>query len=554
MEIAVLSVSERGFVPIHSTTKGHPKPSVPTQDEKLPPDSARRSHIPDVPKRLTPIPLLVRHGRTALTNHVLVSATLGVLLACGSDEKEKQPVATPSESADATGVSPTTAGTGGPLASTGPVAPTPPGSATVGPGGGTDGNGTGTPSAGTNTDDGTTSTDGSDVGTGGDDADGGTGTETDISSTEPTPTSSATVDDSSGTTDATDQSTDSTSEPDDTSGEPTDGSTGTGDDTSGQPTAEGDLCDVGVWDGSEPQPLSLTGNTFAHDPTMVEANGTFYRFWTGDRIPSATSTDLLHWEDAPTAYTGGYPSWVNEWLGGVPGQTFNFPWAPDVSYFNDTFHLYSSFSAKFGDNISCITHLTSDGPTPGNWTDHGPVICTQGNEPYNAIDADVALDTDGNPYFSFGSFWDGIMAFPLNADGSRKGNDITRLAWAREIEAPVLLRRCGYYYLFVTWGLCCPGEGRSVSNLSYRVAVGRSENILGPYVDREGRAMLDGGGTLLVQGDRVQWAAAGHSDVIVTGSKIYHYYHAYRQSNGQAQLRIVELPFDDEGWPVPGGP
>ena len=333
-----------------------------------------------------------------------------------------------------------------------------------------------------------------------------------------------------------------------------DDSTTTGGDDSGEPGADGDRCDVGVWDGSVPQPLALSGNTFAHDPTMVEANGTFYRFWTGDRIPSATSTDLLHWENAPTAYSGGYPAWVNEWLNGVPGQTFNFPWAPDVSYFNGQFHLYSSFSAKFGDNISCMTHLTSDGPTPENWTDHGPVICTEGNEPYNAIDADVALDTEGNPYLSFGSFWDGIMAFPLNADGSRKGSDITRLAWAREIEAPVLLRRCGYYYLFVTWGLCCPGEGRSVNDLSYRVAVGRSENILGPYVDRDGKAMLDGGGTLLVEGDGVQWAAAGHSDVIVTGSKIYHYYHAYRQSNGQAQLRIVELPFDDEGWPVPGGP
>lgn len=341
----------------------------------------------------------------------------------------------------------------------------------------------------------------------------------------------------------------------------TGGNAGTGGSAGSDPGTGGgagsggdDLCDVGVWDGQPPEVLSLSGNTFAHDPTMVEANGVFYRFWTGDFIPQATSTNLTHWQNAPSVYGNDYPAWSDQWRAGVQNETFNFPWAPDVSFFNGKFHLYSSFSAKFGDNISCITHLTTDDIASGNWTDHGPVICTQGNENYNAIDADVGLDEEGTPWLSFGSFWDGIMAFRLNPDGSRAGNDLTRLAWASQIEAPVLFRRCGYYYLFVTWGLCCPGEGRSVDQLTYRVAVGRSENIMGPYVDRNGTPMVDGGGTLLVQGDGVEWAAAGHSDVIATGDKIYHFYHAYRQSNGAAQLRIVELPFDEQGWPVPGGP
>lgn len=320
--------------------------------------------------------------------------------------------------------------------------------------------------------------------------------------------------------------------------------------TGGTGGASNDLCDVGVWNKSAPVPLTLSGNTFAHDPTMIEDNGTYYRFWTGVNIPMAKSTNLTSWQDGTAVYRNGYPAWVNTWLSGVPGQTFNFPWAPDVSRFNGRIHIYSSFSAKFGDNISCITHLSTDNIAQGNWTDHGPVICSKGDENYNAIDADVALDTAGTPWLSFGSFWDGIMAFRLNADGSRAGTDMTVLASASEIEAPVILRRCGYYYLFVTWGLCCPGEGRTVSQLTYRVAVGRSTNIMGPYVDKNGTPMVNGGGTLLVQGDKAQWAAAGHSDVIVSGDKIYHFYHAYRQPGGQAQLRIVELPFDDQGWPV----
>jgi arabinan endo-1,5-alpha-L-arabinosidase len=127
---------------------------------------------------------------------------------------------------------------------------------------------------------------------------------------------------------------------------------------------------------------------------------------------------------------------------------------------------------------------------------------------------------------------------------------LTRLAWAKEIEAPVLFRRCGYYYLFVSWGLCCPGQGRSVDQLTYRVAVGRSKNILGPYVDKTGKNMVDGGGTLMVQGDDT-FAAAGHSDVLVTHDRIYHLYHAYRRPSGNAELRMVEMPCDQNGWPVP---
>lgn len=320
---------------------------------------------------------------------------------------------------------------------------------------------------------------------------------------------------------------------------------------SGDPT-----CEQGVWDGTTPEILSLSGNTFAHDPTMIKADGVYYRFWTGNHIPSATSSNLTNWSNAPTVYDGSYPSWVNPWLAGISGETFNFPWAPDVSYFGGKYHIYSTFSAKFGDNISCISHLSTSDIASNDFTDHGPVICTQGSENYNAIDADVGVTPDGTPWLSFGSFWGGIYAFELNPDGSRKdeSSELTHLAWASQIEAPVLFYRCGYYYLFVTFGLCCPGEGRTVDQLTYRVAMGRSTSITGPFVDKNGTALTEGGGTLLVEGDGVTWAAAGHSDVLFDGDKIYHLYHAYRQSNGAAELRIVELPFDDEGWPVAGGP
>lgn len=335
-------------------------------------------------------------------------------------------------------------------------------------------------------------------------------------------------------------------------------SAGTNAGASGETTdAESRSC-ASAFDGVRPPPLTLSGNTFAHDPTMIAAGGSYYRFWTGDFVPSAKSTDLKNWENTPSVYGREYPVWVADWRADHPGNTFNFPWAPDIAYFGGKYHLYASFSAFFGRNSSCITHLSTDDLNAPQWTDHGPVICSESADNFNAIDPDVGIDADGKAWLAFGSFWDGIFAFALDDAGNRVGTETARLAWANEIEAPVLFYRCGYYYLFVSWGLCCPGEGRNVGDLSYRVVVGRSEHVLGPYVDRAGVPLLDGGGTLVVEGDHRTFAAAGHSDVLsdvlVDGERTYHVYHAYRQSDGGAELRIAELPFDAEGWPVGGAP
>lgn len=54
-------------------------------------------------------------------------------------------------------------------------------------------------------------------------------------------------------------------------------------------------------------------------------------------------------------------------------------------------------------------------------------------------------------------------------------------------------------------------------------------------------------------GDR--YKGPGHNAVIFSKNAAYNVYHSYdANSNGASVLRIAELAFDDEGWPVSGGP
>jgi arabinan endo-1,5-alpha-L-arabinosidase len=119
----------------------------------------------------------------------------------------------------------------------------------------------------------------------------------------------------------------------------------------------------------------------------------------------------------------------------------------------------------------------------------------------------------------------------------------------RAIEAAYIVHRCGFYYLFVSFDKCCSG-----ANSTYNIRVGRSQKVTGPYVDKEGTPMLrSGGGTLLVQGDS-RWKGPGHNAVVHTDAGWFNVYHAYAASNGASSLRISEIAWGEDGWPVSAGP
>jgi arabinan endo-1,5-alpha-L-arabinosidase len=179
---------------------------------------------------------------------------------------------------------------------------------------------------------------------------------------------------------------------------------------------------------------------------------------------------------------------------------------------------------------------------------------------WNAIDPNEIDDENGNHWMTFGSFWNGMKLVKLS-------NDLTSVALPEEwhtiasrprdfnlpdtaagnaaIEAPFIIKKDKYYYLFVSWDYCCRGE-----NSNYKVVMGRSTAITGPYLDKNGVALTLNGGTMVVQGDNKEWFGAGHNAVCKFNDKYYIVYHGYdAKDKGKPKLIIDQLEWDSEGWP-----
>ena len=253
------------------------------------------------------------------------------------------------------------------------------------------------------------------------------------------------------------------------------------------------------------------------------------------------------------------PAWAVEAVPAFKGHI----WAPDIAFHNGLYYLYYSVSA-FGKNTSCIGVATSKTLDPKSseykWTDHGKVIeSIPGRDLWNAIDPNLAWDEQRQPWLTFGSFWSGIKLVKLNANLPAIANPQNWYTIAKRsrdyktadanggnaaIEAPFIFKKNNYYYLFVSFDFCCKGV-----DSNYKVMVGRSEKIQGPYLDKDGVRMDAGGGTLVLQGNKA-WPGVGHNSVYTFDSKDYLVVHAYDAAdNGKPKLKILTLQWDSNGWP-----
>lgn len=295
-----------------------------------------------------------------------------------------------------------------------------------------------------------------------------------------------------------------------------------------------------------------------HDPVMIKEKDTYYLFATGQGISVMSSRDMKNWKFEPSVFSEA-PQWAVELIDGYNGHT----WAPDVIYHGGQYHLFYSCSA-FGKNTSAIGHATTptlDRKDPRfKWTDHGMVIQSVPNrDSWNAIDPNIIIDEKGTPWMTFGSFWDGIKLVRLTDDLnavaepqewysiSRRQRSVSvksEDAGDGAVEAPFIMKHGEYYYLFVSFDYCCRGL-----KSDYKVAVGRSKDVRGPYLDRDGKSMEVGGGSIMVKGNK-DWAGIGHCAAYEFGGKSYFIAHAYStKEDGTPKLIIREIKWTSDGWP-----
>ncbi|MFD3003751.1 arabinan endo-1,5-alpha-L-arabinosidase [Pontibacter toksunensis] len=332
--------------------------------------------------------------------------------------------------------------------------------------------------------------------------------------------------------------------------------------------------------------LAQSRDVVVHDPVMIKQNDTYYVFHTGEGIHVKSSKDMKNWKAEKPVFAST-PEWVTKMIPKFDGNI----WAPDIIHHNGTYYLYYSVSS-FGRNNSAIAVATNKTLNPKDpnfkWVDKGIVIqSVPGRDMWNAIDANVIFDDKGTPWMTFGSFWQGIKLVKLNPDmmsvatgpdqswqtiAARERNwllderdagdaanpelDYEKLYTPEmleqaknmkngSIEAPFLFKKNGYYYLFMSWDRCCRGL-----ESTYKVLVGRSKDITGPYLDKEGKKLAQGGGTLVAQGNE-EWAAAGHPAAYTFDGKDYLIFHAYdKKDEGKPKLRIKEIKWGKDNWPT----
>lgn len=317
--------------------------------------------------------------------------------------------------------------------------------------------------------------------------------------------------------------------------------------------------------GQQPAALKLSGDfEGVHDPSIAREGNRYYVYATGrgpggGQFAIRSSSDLLNWK-----LSGSVFKQVPEWIRQTSPKTQDL-WAPDVSFFEGKYHLYYAYSS-FGSNesgIALVTNKTLDPESPRyEWKDEGLVLKSTAEDDFNAIDPNIVLDEHGVPWMSFGSFWSGIKMRRLDAKTGKPSavdTQIYSLAKRRKpenaapakpglppdwqaIEAPFIVRHRRYYYLFVSFDLCCRG-----THSTYRTMVGRSRSVTGPYVDADGKSMLEGGGTaLLTANDR--WLGPGGESVLQRAEGDLIVFHAYDAVTGKPAMRISTLTWRN-GWP-----
>ncbi len=252
---------------------------------------------------------------------------------------------------------------------------------------------------------------------------------------------------------------------------------------------------------------NIRRNAFAgaHDPSMMwdPVTKKYYSYCTDTYgpplgipnqigIPVRSSEDLVQFRFEGYALSKKAIAQARD-NGNYP-KTKSF-WAPYVEYVNGEYRMFYSATRAFGSSESRIWLAVSDHPL-GPFENRGVVADTWGTDDTypNAIDAHIIWD-QGHCYLIYGSFFGGIYIKELDAETGLPADHnpkslglcISRKGRPPKLDGPegaavIYIEETGYFYLFQSYGW--------LGN-NYDIRVGRSKNVMGPYVDRKGVTLVE---------------------------------------------------------------
>ncbi|MEO5637034.1 MAG: arabinan endo-1,5-alpha-L-arabinosidase [Chitinophagaceae bacterium] len=290
----------------------------------------------------------------------------------------------------------------------------------------------------------------------------------------------------------------------------------------------------------------LKGQLVVHDPVMIKQGDTYYVFSTGMRVK--TSKDRINWLNAGNVF--GRDSIKFSWWNNDIKDKIGL-WAPDIHYSNGKYQLYYSVSAwmNFNSSIGLTTNTTLNPADPAyKWTDEGKVIdFRNGGEGVNVIDPNIFIDKDKKKYLVYGSYKAGLRLVELDYKTGKLKKDPPDITTITTVlgEGSFIIKGPIYYYVFASRGRCCAGDSST-----YQIVTGRSTNVKGPYVNKEGESWVDNKYTLFLAGDSTEHGR-GHNGFFTEHDTTFIVYHAYTHSAGGASLlNIKPMYIDNDGWPT----
>lgn len=287
-----------------------------------------------------------------------------------------------------------------------------------------------------------------------------------------------------------------------------------------------------VWTGTRP------------DPSLFRVGDTFYASVTGGKMPRGKSKDLVHWTKLSSDVLSKKP----DYLDGAPGC-----WAPDIEYINGQYVVF--YCQKVGTApIRSMVGACVGSSMEGSFRDMGLIFHSDDLNCKGGCLDPFFWSEDGRNYLFYGSF-KGVFGFEMEADGITPKN---RKQYVKQIagnkyEGGMIYKRGDYYYLFTSIDHCCQGPATS----NYKIAVGRSTSLWGPYLNKSGGRMLDNQHEVILTGND-HFVAPGHNSELVVDDvgDTWMLYHAYDvKANPTATNRVMlldKVSWTADGWPYMG--